>query len=291
MSVPFTIDLSEAVPARPAATVILARDGANGLEVFFVKRHAEARFMGGAWVFPGGKVDDADASDGVPMSASRDDWAERLREPGLTVRDARALHVAAARECLEEAGVLVGGATDPDQIPLLRGALLERSAPPIAALLRAHGAWLDPDRLVTWARWVTPVGETRRFDARFFVTAVERDTQARHDARETTDSGWYTPSHALAEAGAGRILLVPPTYRTVEELACFADTHALLAAAREMPARRLEPTARMSADESGIEILFPGHPEHPESDPTPPSLHGATGFRFDAEGWHVLGRR
>jgi len=60
------LNTGEATVARQAASTIVLRDAPGGMEVLLVKRNPEARFMGGAWVFPGGSVHE---SDGGPAGA------------------------------------------------------------------------------------------------------------------------------------------------------------------------------------------------------------------------------
>ena len=118
MKSPFDRD-APAITPRDAATVILLRDGPTGLELFFVKRHADVRFMGGAYVFPGGKLDEADLDPRVPADLDAASAATRLGESDAP--RARGLYVAAARECLEEAGVLFAReAVSPDDVATLR---------------------------------------------------------------------------------------------------------------------------------------------------------------------------
>lgn len=251
------------VPPRDAATLILLRDGPTGLEVFFVKRRAEVRFMGGAYVFPGGKFDAADADASVPCDLSAEEAAARLFEAD-GVR-ARGLHVTALRECLEEAGVLlVHEQVSPDEVAAMRRAC-DKDKAPLGPQLRARGLTLRTSALVPLSRWVTPRGETRRFDARFFMAALPADVVATHDEGETVASLWLSPREALERAKRQEIVLVPPTYRTVEILSYCADTAAALALAPE-PIPRLEPRV-VPSPEGQIVIVLPGDPLHGEPAP------------------------
>ncbi len=251
-----------ALTPRDAATVILVRDavdGAGGVELFFVKRRADVRFMGGAFVFPGGKLDPDDASDAI--ATDLDDEACRAR---IDERDnplARALHVAAARECLEESGVLLSDrALSADALARARHAL-DVDKRGFAEVLAEHSATLALSRLAPFARWVTPQGETRRFDARFFIARADASTDASHDTRETVASAWLAPAEALARAERREIVLVPPTFRTVQQLASARTADEALALSPS-PVPRFEPVVR--ARESAFEILLPDDDEHPE---------------------------
>lgn len=246
----------DAPAARDAATVLVVRDSPEGPEVFFVKRAAGMRFMGGAYVFPGGRLDAEDADPAVPCDLAADACARRLGEPDGA--RARALHVAAMRECLEESGLLlaVGGAA-PDAADALRAALATKERPALAALLAAHGVTLACAALVPWSRWVTPRQETKRFDARFFVAQAPADVSgARHDGSETVASGWLTPREAIARARRAEIVLAPPTWRTLAEIAEVPDVATLLAMPRAA-SEPCEPTV-VALDDT-FAVLLPDH--------------------------------
>lgn len=257
-----TFDLHGEAPApRDAATVLVVRDSPAGPEVFFVKRAAAVRFMGGAYVFPGGRLDPDDADPAVACDLDADACARRMGEADPA--KARALHVAAIRECLEESGLLLSAApVAPAAVDALRAALVPREHPPIASLLSAHGVTLACEALVPWSRWVTPRQETRRFDARFFVALAPPDvSRARHDGSETVDSGWLTPASAIAKARAGEIVLAPPTWRTLAEIAGAPDVATLLTTPHA-PSDPWEPSVITLGDT--FAVLLPDDPEHPK---------------------------
>jgi 8-oxo-dGTP pyrophosphatase MutT (NUDIX family) len=293
VTVQFDLDAPPVVP-RDAATVVLLRDGAAGLEVFFVKRHANVRFMGGAYVFPGGKLDPADRDPALPCDLDDATAAGRLGDddnddPGR----ARALHVAALRECLEEAGVLF--VREPCPASVVAAVRADASTPDtLARVLAARGLTLRASALVPFARWITPRGETRRFDARFFLAVAPADAHARHDESETVDSAWLTPREALARAERGEIVLAPPTHRTAALLeACRNVADALDLAPAPIP--EVEP-AVVLADTGEILIVLPGDPLHRES--TAPRMVRAgaactprelpTRFVYDNGSWRAV---
>lgn len=218
MTVEFSFTGEPPVSPRDAATVLVLREGDGAPEVFFVKRSADARFMGNAYVFPGGRLDPADREPGIPCDLTPDEAARRLGDDDPT--RALALHIAALRECLEESGIVL--ATQPvaaNVVAALREALKPREAPPLAALFARYGVTLAARSLVPLSRWVTPRVETRRFDARFFLArAATRHEAATHDGSETVASAWLTPGDALARAVRKEIVLAPPTWRTLEAL-------------------------------------------------------------------------
>jgi 8-oxo-dGTP pyrophosphatase MutT (NUDIX family) len=253
MTVQFDANAPPTTP-RDAATVILLRDGAHGLEVFFVKRHADVRFMGGAYVFPGGKVDEDDRDPGVPGDLDAAAAAARLHDDDR--ERARALHVAAARECLEEAGVFftTNDALGTADVAALRHAC-DVEKKPLVEILPPRGATLRLSALVPFARWITPRLETRRFDARFFLAVAPHGVHATHDNGETVASLWLAPGEALARAERQEIVLVPPTYRTVQLLARANSVAAALALASPSALEPHEPRAAFTDDGAAVVLL------------------------------------
>lgn len=246
-----------AVVSRPAATVALVRDGRQGLEVFLMKRSARSPFMPFAHVFPGGRVEPVDAE--VPVLGGE---RCRLRMGG----EHAAWQVAAARETLEEAGVLLGtGEVRPGDREACQ-------ADPRAFAERVlAGRWqVLADRLVAWAWWITPEEEPRRYDTRFFVAALGPDESraAEHDAHELTESRWWRPAEALEAADARELFLAPPTWVTLHELARHDAAHQVLEAAASRPLPPIQP--RLANDWDGaIAILFPGDRDHPGAQVVP----------------------
>jgi len=243
---------------RPAATVILVREGDQGLETLLIRRSGRVGFFPYAWVFPGGRVDPSDAT--IPARGGADLSA-----------DLRASALAAARECLEEAGIWLGdGQADAElRATLNRGEL---------SLNADLGLVADLDRLLPWARWITPVIESRRYDTWFFLAVVPPGTEASPDAGEATDAAWLRPADVL-ERGAD-YPLAPPTFRTLEELAEHPGLASLLAS---LPGRRLRPvTPRLEQNEAGeLEIVLPGDPTYPSEDP----VEGPTRIAFRQQRW------
>ncbi|MCA9606567.1 MAG: NUDIX hydrolase, partial [Myxococcales bacterium] len=158
--------MSEPVTPRDAATVLLLREEPEGgFSVFMVKRHQKSGFMAGAYVFPGGTVDDADHGWTRVHGRAPDDAAALLGEDDGSL--AIALHVAAIRETFEEAGVLIADGADDADLAAARASLHDGAD--FAALAEEHALTLRLDRIAPWSRWVTPFIESRRYDARFFL--------------------------------------------------------------------------------------------------------------------------
>lgn len=259
MTISFDLDGPPVAP-RDAATVVLVREGERGgVEIFFVKRRADIRFMGGAYVFPGGKLDPDDSAESLAGDLDGEACRALLQEPDNA--HARGLFVAAARECLEESGVLLSTSpVDEATVANLRHAL-DVEKKPLAPLLEAHNIKLSLSSLRPLARWITPKAETKRFDARFFIARAPKDTVATHDTRETVASLWLSPREALARAERREIVLVPPTYRTVEALANARtiDEAMALSPAHMSP---LEPF--VTTQDKSFVIVLPDDPAHPE---------------------------
>ncbi len=253
-------DREPAAP-RDAATVVVLREEDEEFSVFMVKRHKNSAFMGGAYVFPGGKLDAEDSAPEIlerTSGLSEQDAARALGEPADPQR-AVGLYVAAVRETFEEAGVLLAEDVDIAALDKAR-ATLEGGAP-FARVIEGLGAVLDLTRLTPWTRWVTPVVEPRRYDARFFLARAPEGQLAAHDQRETTESAWLRPSEALARESRGEIQLPPPTMRSLEMLALFTDIDEVIREASERTPPVVEP---VFSDEGGKwSLLLPGAPGHP----------------------------
>lgn len=263
---------AQPVTPWPAATVILARDGDGGPEVFMVRRHGRSGFAASAWVFPGGTVDGAD------RMLDRRRW-RGIDPPALAVRfrlpadEVLGMHVAAVRELFEEAGVLLaahpGGATPDLGSPALleeRRRLASRgaTAEDFAGFLDAEDLVLDLGALDYWSRWVTPAVEPRRYDTCFFLATFPEGQNPAHDAVETVQGEWVRPAAALADADFAVIF---PTERTLRDL----SGHRTVADARDSARAQVDvaswmPHVIVGDDGRYTGILHPddpGHPAHP----------------------------
>ncbi|MGO9822978.1 MAG: NUDIX hydrolase [Solirubrobacteraceae bacterium] len=185
---------------RLAATVILLRGGDSELEVLLAQRTPKARFMGGAWVFPGGAVSEQDGAGDAGLRA------------------------AAARELREEAGIDLA----------------------------------DPDELVAFSRWITPAVVKIRYDTSFFLAIVPEGAEPVVDGEEMVDARWYAPAAALQAARDGRILLVFPTIKNLEQLATFGSADELVNYARSNTIAPVEP--RVVGEGETARLVLPGEP-------------------------------
>jgi 8-oxo-dGTP pyrophosphatase MutT (NUDIX family) len=216
---------------------MLVRDAQpSGVEVFVLRRTASAAFAAGMYVFPGGRVDDVDhAAELEPYCEGLDD-ARASTRLGID-HGGLAYWVAAVRECFEEAGVLLArrrdgsplAVADEDRRAVHRGELS------MEELCRRDGLVLDVAAIRYVAHWVTPVGESpRRFDTRFFLAAAPPDQEGIHDDAELVHSMWVRPTDAVAQAGAGELVMMPPTIANLRFVADCADAAAALGKADAM---------------------------------------------------------
>jgi 8-oxo-dGTP pyrophosphatase MutT (NUDIX family) len=223
-------DAAEIKP-RPASTVLLLRDGRQGLEVLMVTRNVASDFASGALVFPGGRVDAADGEAAMLACCC-----------GADESDARmmAFRVAAVRETFEEAHMLLARAKgggrllsekEIEAIEARQRARLGRE-PHFADIVAGGDIELATDLLVPFAHWITPAGPPKRFDTHFFLAAAPLDQVAAHDGREAVDTIWISPQRAISESEAGRVTLVFATRMNLMKLGRSRTVAEALAAAR-----------------------------------------------------------
>ncbi len=260
------------VAPKDASTLLLLRDTAAGPAVFCVERNKKSRFMGGALVFPGGKLDAAD-SDDAWRALCEEDCDEEPRE-GFASDGAhlRALRIAACRETLEEAAILPvnDGALDDAAVLTLRAKVT--SGADLREELHALGIKLRLSRVVPFSRWVTPSAEARRYDARFFVCKAPAGQSGAHDEHETMASFWATPQELLARFSRREVELAPPTHRTLEILAGFASADEIIAWCASVELAPICPELKPQNDAKGdtLALVLPGDPEHELKDPRTP---------------------
>jgi 8-oxo-dGTP pyrophosphatase MutT (NUDIX family) len=218
---------------RDAATVMVLRSAGVGVEVLMLRRVAAMKFAPGAYVFPGGSVDPADSDPAVGWHGP--DPAEFGARLGASAEMARALVSAAVRETFEESGVLFAGPPGGGPLAAPSGPsweadreALAAGAVTLAGLLSRRGLVLRADLLVPWARWITPEGEPRRFDARFFAAALPAGQVPTGHAAESDHIAWLRPADAIAAARAGEISLFPPTAATLNDFAAGDGVAAIL---------------------------------------------------------------
>lgn len=259
-------------PPRAAASVVMLRDAADGLEVFLIKRHGMSDVLGGVCVFPGGKVDSADSE--AVLAAHLDQPAQELHgllgEPGLDPLAAAGLYVAALREAFEETGVLYAHGAD-SSVAAQATALL-REGRGFDEVVATMGLRLQAGELTPWVRWITPrlaSVSNKRFDTRFFVAPVPGGQQASHDNHEATESTWLRPRAALQQYWDRAIQLAPPQIISLAHLARHASVASVLQEARSRRPPLVEPA---SFDQDGGRVLcYPGDEHHPVRTPVLPA--------------------
>jgi 8-oxo-dGTP pyrophosphatase MutT (NUDIX family) len=255
-----------AKPPRAAATVVMLRDGPEGLEVFLLQRHGLSDVLGGAYVFPGGKVDLADAE--LDMETHLDQTLSALHsalgEKDLDARDAAGLYVAALREAFEECGVLFAQGRQARALNATAAQGMLREGHAFDEVLQAMELQLQTRAILPWSRWITPVVSSvmnKRFDTRFFVAAMPDGQTAQHDNRETTGSIWLRPRTALEQYRDRLIDLAPPQIMSLAHLSRHATVQSVMDAARS----RLPPVIQPEPfDQEGVRVLcYPGDARHP----------------------------
>lgn len=214
----------EPAATRDAATVLLVRDGPVGIEVLMTRRSERASFAPGAYVFPGGGIDEADAR------------SHRLAARRATQDDLRLTQaIAAIRESFEELGVLLARHRDGRPVAQADIAAMDRAAP-FAPQCEALGLMLAADAVFVLAHWTTDRDMPKRFDVPFLVARMPDGQEPVADEGEQFEPTWVHPADALARHAEGRFAMIFPTIRTLERMAAYADVDALLAAcAGEQP--------------------------------------------------------
>ncbi|MBS3998206.1 MAG: NUDIX domain-containing protein, partial [Hydrogenophaga sp.] len=205
---------------RPAATVLLLRDSTDparpGVEVLMTRRSMTASFAPGAYVFPGGGIDAADAQ-------AHGQSTRRATQSDLHLTQA----IAAIRESFEELGVLLARRADGSHLGTTDIATLDRKAP-FAAQCAAHGLTLDGAEVFVLAHWITDRDLPRRFDVPFLVARMPDGQEPVADESEQFEPVWVRPADALARHAAGGFFIIFPTIRTLERLQAYASVQAVL---------------------------------------------------------------
>ncbi|NGP06880.1 NUDIX domain-containing protein [Rhodococcus sp. 14C212] len=263
-----------AMPLKDASTVILVRDGDRGVEVFLLQRVRGMAFAGGMTVFPGGGVDPSDSAATVAWAGPPVPWwSERF---GTSETLAQALVLAAVRETFEECGVLLAGAT-PDTVvadttPFGEARRqLEARELTFGEFLEREGLVLRADLLRPWSNWITPVGEGRRYDTRFFVAAAPEGQIADGETSEADEVRWQTPQEAIAHWQEGGSVLLPPTWSQLTALSRFGSVAEILAAKPQITP--ILPT--LVTGDGELRVEFPEQDGYYEAGPHPWAARGA----------------
>jgi 8-oxo-dGTP pyrophosphatase MutT (NUDIX family) len=262
-----------AVIPKNAATVILLRDKEpEGLEVFLLKRHEKSSFMGGNFVYPGGRVDRDDGSLEI-CSLSKGITFEEAQKilGGITSpEESIAYWIAGIRELFEEAGVLLAydqkgnlfqiKYRDEQERFLNYRNSLHQGKMTICQMAQKEKLLLALDQLHYYAHWITPEARSERFDTRFFLAHYPLGQEASHDQKETTAGVWLTPRKALGKNLKGEVILSPPTLKTLEDLSRFKSIDDIFSSLKEREIHPILPI--LTKIPSGPIIIFPWDPEY-----------------------------
>jgi 8-oxo-dGTP pyrophosphatase MutT (NUDIX family) len=264
-----------AVPIRAAATVMLVRDHPiNGLEVFMLQRTLAAVFAKGMYVFPGGRVD---ANDNEEQLEAICDGLDDEEASGLLQIPNGGLSywVAAIRECFEEAGVLLARPTDGSELVrfdtdvalqnrfnVARHAIHDGTMS-LVELCTTENLRLVTDNIHYVSHWITPLGEPRRFDTRFFIARAPEAQEPLHDDNETIASLWVSPIEALERHARGDLAMIPPTTSNLQFLAPHGTTTDALNAAKKIGTpTAILPKLKTDAEGKVIGIAMPGDADY-----------------------------
>ena len=258
---------------KKAATIILLRDKkTEGFEVFLLKRHEKSSFMGGNYVFPGGRVDREDGSletcalcRGVTL-----DEGHRMFGGLLSPEECLGHWTAGIRELFEEGGILF--AYDPDgnlpQFKEDRDRLrfidyrdqLQKRKTTICQIAKEANIFLALDQLHYYAHWITPEARAERYDTRFFLARLPEGQEASFDQKETTAEVWLTPREAFEENVKGKMALSPPTLKILEDLSYYKTINEVFGSLKDKDIQPILPILTMISNEPTI--LLPWDPEY-----------------------------
>ena len=245
--------------ARLASTILLVRDGDEGVEICMVVRNRKIAFAPGALVFPGGSVDpgDHDAGDAADYSAG-------LSGEEMTLR------VAAIREAFEECGVLLArrdgelvSGSEAERMVVVWRRKLEADEISITEIAKAEGLTLAVDLIQPFAHWITPEAEKKRFDTHFFIAMAPKGHVLDHDGGEAVEAVWLTPVAAMKEARAGTKALLFPTWLNLQVLEEAKTAKAAMVVARSRPVVTVMPDFKKV--EGGIELRIPTEAKYAHS--------------------------
>ncbi|MBI3700370.1 MAG: NUDIX hydrolase [Afipia sp.] len=230
---------------RIASTVLLLRDGADGMEIFMVQRNRAIEFASGALVFPGGSIDPNDYEIAEALATN-------------LPNELAAIRVAGVRETFEESGILLARGKGSDA--LVSAAVADRAAPlrsavdkgevKFSSILDEHNLVPAVDLLVPFAHWITPVNMPKRFDTHFLLAIAPKDHVGKHDGHESVDSIWLTPRTALDGAESGRFTLPFPTVRNLIKLDKLKTARAAMEFAHATPVVTVVPEYSRNDDGS-----------------------------------------
>ena len=260
------------VPKKAATTILLRNKEPEGFEVFLLKRHEKSSFMGGNYVYPGGRVDREDGSlemcsfsKGVTLEETR-----TILGGTISPEESFAHWIAGIRELFEEAGVLLAydekgkllqlkGPEERQRFMSYRESL-QKDKKSICEMAQKEKLLFALDQLHYYAHWITPEARSERFDTRFFLTRYPSGQEATHDQKETTAGAWLTPQKALEENLTGEVVLSPPTLKTLEDLSRFENIEEIFHSLKKEDIQPILPILTRLSDHPLL--VFPWDPEY-----------------------------
>jgi 8-oxo-dGTP pyrophosphatase MutT (NUDIX family) len=262
----------EVTPKKATTVILLKEKEPEGFKVFLLKRHEKSSFMGGNFVYPGGRVDRNDGSLEICSFCQgiTPDEAHQIFRGSLPPDDSFAHWVAGIRELFEEAGVLLAydqsrnlfhfkNPTERDRFIHYRS-LLQKDQLTICQLVQEEKILLALDQLHYYAHWITPEARSERFDTRFFLACHPVGQEASYDQKETTAGAWLTPQKALEENLKGEVILSSPTLKTLEDLSRFNSIDEIFNSLKKKEIHPILPI--LTKIEGDPIIVFPWNPDY-----------------------------
>jgi len=261
-----------AIPKKATTVILLRNEEPVGFEVFLLKRHEKSSFMGGNFVYPGGRVDREDGSLEL-CSFSKGmtfEEAQTILGGTISLEESFAHWIAGVRELFEEAGILfaydqrgnlfqIKSREEQEKFSNYR-VQLQKGKISICQMAQEEKLLFALDQIHYYAYWITPEARSERFDTRFFLARYPSGQEASHDQKETTAGVWLTPQKALKENLKGEVMLSPPTLKTLEDLSRFVSIEEVLTSLKEKEIRSILPI--LTKISSGPLIVFPWDPEY-----------------------------
>ena len=261
-----------AIPKKAATVILLREINPEGFEVFLLKRHDKSSFMGGNFVYPGGRVDREDGSLEICAQCKgvSPEKAHQLFRGTLPPDESLAHWVAAIRELFEEAGVLLAynqtgkfihlkDPSEREKVSHYRDSI-HKGKMNICQIAQEEKVLFALDQLHYYAHWITPEARSERFDTRFFLACHPEGQEASYDQKETTVGVWMTPKQALEENLNGNAARSPPTLKTLEHLSRFKNIAEVFNALGKAEIQPILPVLTKIKDETLL--IFPWDPEY-----------------------------
>lgn len=259
-------------PIKASTVVLVKEEACSSIKIYVTRRSLESSFMPGLFVFPGGAVEPWD-SDELLWERALDEPPHRALERvgrGLPADDARGHSVAAIRETLEEAGILLCSEAPSEQ---KRSLFLSKGSNSFGDggkwfrdLVLRTGVRLSVSRLLPWSHWITPEERPKRFDTRFFLVVMSSEETCTPDDREVTEGLWVSPEEALFKNQNGTLPLSPPTLVTLHELGILGSSgiKEILSRATDWGEPRIP---RLIRTPSGPMLIMPWDPQYHQPAP------------------------